>query len=128
MSIDADKMNAQAVSRDPAINEMVEAAQVAEIPTVWDRHRSQQPHCKFGTSGVCCRLCHMGPCRIISKAPVGICGANADTIVARNLLREIAAGTAAHSDHGRMLVKTLKLVSKGESGDYSIKEIGRAHV
>lgn len=121
MSIE-DKLNVEAVSRDPAINEMVEAAQVAEIPTVWDRHKSQQPHCKMGTSGVCCRLCHMGPCRITSKATVGICGANADTIVARNLLREIAAGTAAHSDHGRMLVKTLKLVSKGDSGDYTIKD------
>ena len=92
------------------------------VPTVWDRYKSQQPQCKFGMTGVCCRLCHMGPCRITPKAGKGICGADVDTIVARNLLREIAAGTAAHSDHGRMLVKTLKLVAKGEGGSYKITD------
>ena len=71
------------------------------IPTVWDRYQAQQPQCKFGKDGVCCRLCYMGPCRITPKAPRGVCGADADTIVARNLLREVAGGTAAHSDHGR---------------------------
>lgn len=110
------------VSRDPAINEMVEIAGAAQILTVWDRHKAQQPQCKFGTEGVCCRLCHMGPCRITSKAKQGICGADADTITARNLLREIAAGTAAHSDHGRRLVQTLKQVAEGHGGDYSIKD------
>ncbi len=94
------------VSRDPAINQMVGIARLEGIPTVWDRYQSQQPQCKFGWTGVCCRLCHMGPCRITPKASHGICGADADTITARNLLREIAAGTAAHSDHGRMLAQT----------------------
>lgn len=125
MSTEIHKLEIEGVSRDPAINEMVAVARDAEIPTVWDRHKSQQPHCKFGTTGVCCRLCHMGPCRITPKAPQGICGADADTIVARNLLREIAAGTAAHSDHGRMLVKTLKLVAKGEGGEYRIADVRR---
>jgi anaerobic carbon-monoxide dehydrogenase catalytic subunit len=110
------------VSRDPAINTMVEVAQGEGISTVWDRYKTQQPQCKLGATGVCCRLCHMGPCRITPKSPVGICGANADTIVARNLLREIAAGTAAHSDHGRMLVKTLRLVSQGRGGEYKIAD------
>ncbi len=110
------------VSLDPAINEMLGIAQDEEITTVWDRYKSQQPQCKFGMTGVCCRLCHMGPCRITSKAPKGICGADADTITARNLLREIAAGTAAHSDHGRMLVKTLKLVADGKGGSYKIAD------
>ncbi len=110
------------VSRDPAINEMVQIAADGGIPTVWDRYKAQHPQCKFGTDGVCCRLCHMGPCRITPKAKLGICGADADTIVARNLLREIAAGTAAHSDHGRMLVKTLKLVAQGKGGKYKIAD------
>jgi carbon-monoxide dehydrogenase catalytic subunit len=110
------------VSRDPAINEMLEVAQQAGVPTVWDRYKTQTPQCKFGTTGVCCRLCHMGPCRITPKASKGICGADADTIVARNLLREIAAGTSAHSDHGRMLVKTLKLVAQGKGGSYKISD------
>jgi carbon-monoxide dehydrogenase catalytic subunit len=111
-----------AVSLDPAINEMVQIAAKESVPTVWDRYKAQHPQCKFGTEGVCCRLCHMGPCRITPKAKFGICGADADTITARNLLREIAAGTAAHSDHGRMLVRTLKLVSQGKGGDYKLTD------
>ena len=110
------------VSRDPAINQMVQHARAEEIATVWDRYQSQQPQCKFGAEGICCRLCHMGPCRITAKAPHGVCGADADTIAARNLLREIAAGTAAHSDHGRTLVRTLKLVAEGKSGEYKISD------
>jgi anaerobic carbon-monoxide dehydrogenase catalytic subunit len=110
------------ISRDPAINEMVQIAGKAQVPTVWDRYQAQHPQCKFATDGVCCRLCHMGPCRITPKAKLGICGADADTIVARNLLREIAAGAAAHSDHGRMLVRTLKLLSQGKGGDYKISD------
>jgi len=125
MAIDIDKTKFEGVSRDPATNQMVEHAQAQEIPTVFDRYKSQQPQCKFATTGVCCRLCHMGPCRITSKAPAGICGATADTIVARNLLREIAAGTAAHSDHGRMLVKTLRMVAKGLGGEYKISDPAR---
>jgi carbon-monoxide dehydrogenase catalytic subunit len=101
---------------------MVTIARQAEFPTVWDRYRAQYPQCKFATDGVCCRLCHMGPCRITPKAKLGICGADADTITARNLLREIAAGTAAHSDHGRMLVRTLRLVAQGKGGDYKIAD------
>ena len=49
----------------------------------------------------------MGPCRIDpfgDGAQEGICGATAETIVARNLLRHICSGTAAHSDHARDLV------------------------
>jgi carbon-monoxide dehydrogenase catalytic subunit len=113
------------ISRDPATNEMVIIANEAQVSTVWDRFNSQHPQCKFGMDGVCCRICHMGPCRITSKAKLGICGADADTIVARNLLREIAAGTAAHSDHGRMLVRTLKMVAQGKGGDYEIRDAQR---
>ncbi len=89
------------------------------MSTVFDRYQPQQPQCKFGTDGVCCRLCHMGLPHY-AKAQLGICGADADTITARNLLREIAAGTAAHSDHGRMLVRTLKPVAQGNGGEYKI--------
>ena len=109
-------------SIDPVINDMADFAEKSGVLTAWDRYKQQQPQCKFGVEGTCCKICHMGPCRITPKAPRGICGADADTIAARNLLREIAAGTAAHSDHGRMLVKTLKLVSKGEGGEYKISD------
>lgn len=64
----------------------------------------------------------MGPCRITAKAPRGVCGADADTLVARNFLREVAAGTAAHSDHGRRLVLLLKKVAEGKGGYYRIAD------
>ncbi len=127
MATEIEKPNNGGVSRDPAINEMVEVAKAAGIDTVWDRHKSMGVPCKLGSTGVCCKICHMGPCRITPKSPKGICGADADTIAARNLLREIAAGTAAHSDHGRMLVRTLKLVSEDKGGDYKITDPGRLH-
>jgi carbon-monoxide dehydrogenase catalytic subunit len=119
------KTPGQPVSSDPATVEMVQIANTAEVSTVFDRYQLQHPQCKFGTDGICCRLCHMGPCRITPKARLGICGADADTITARNLLREIAAGAAAHSDHGRMLVRTLKLVAQGKGGEYQIKDSRR---
>ena len=122
MSTAPPKPLAKEVSRDAATNEMVHIAALENVPTVWDRYKAQHPQCKFGIDGVCCRLCHMGPCRMTPKAKLGICGADADTIAARNLLREIAAGTAAHSDHGRMLVRTLKLISQGKGSDYKISD------
>jgi len=82
----------------------------------------QTPHCKFGESGVCCRICTMGPCRISKKAPRGVCGADADVIVARNFGRFIAGGAAGHSDHGRDCIEALHAVAHGETQDYSIKD------
>ena len=122
MSTTGRKAPGQPVSTDPAIVDMVQIAGTAEVTTVFDRYQAQHPQCKFGTDGICCRLCHMGPCRITPKAQLGICGADAHTITARNLLREIAAGTAAHSDHGRMLVRTLKMVAEGKGGEYKIAD------
>ncbi|RPJ04722.1 MAG: anaerobic carbon-monoxide dehydrogenase catalytic subunit, partial [Spirochaetaceae bacterium] len=107
---------------DPASLEMLEKANRESINTCFARYDTQKNQCKFGTSGVCCRICHMGPCRITPKAPRGICGADADTIVARNYLREVVGGTAAHSDHGRHLVLRLKKIAEGNGGGYKIKD------
>ena len=97
---------------DKASAEMLEKAQSDCIDTCFDRADTQKTQCGFAKSGVCCRICHMGPCRITSKSPKGICGADADTIVARNFLREVAGGTSAHSDHGRHLILRLKKVAQ----------------
>jgi len=90
--------------------------------TCFTRMDTQSTQCGFGKSGVCCRICHMGPCRITKNAPTGVCGADADTIVARNYLREVAGGAAAHSDHGRHLVLLLKRAAEGQGGAYEIKD------
>ena len=64
----------------------------------------------------------MGPCRISKKAQVGVCGADADTIVARNFLRAVAAGTSAHSDHGRGVAEVFLATARGEAPDYQFKD------
>jgi len=92
------------------------------VDTCFTRLDAQQSPCRFGAEGLCCRICYMGPCRITNKAPRGVCGANADTIVARNFLREVAGGTAAHSDHGRHLVLLLKQAAEGRIADYVIRD------
>ena len=56
----------------------------------------------------------MGPCRVTAKSPKGICGADADLIVARNLLRSAASGAAQHGMHAREVMLTLKKVAEGE--------------
>lgn len=61
------------------------------LDTSFDRFDKQQPQCNFGLAGICCRICHMGLCRITKKSPRGVCGADADLIVARNMLRAVAA-------------------------------------
>lgn len=107
---------------DSASVMMLKKAELENIDTCFTRMDSQENQCKFGTSGVCCRICHMGPCKITSKSPKGVCGADADTIVARNYLREVAGGAAAHSDHGRHLVLRLKKVAEGNGDGYEIKD------
>ncbi len=96
------------------------------IETVWDRHEMQQPPCKYCASGVSCSRCAMGPCRIIPPNRIrGVCGADADLIVARNLLDMIATGAAAHSDHGRDIVETLYLLGTGRAEDYRINDVDK---
>jgi len=108
---------------DPAAEAMMKKGGECEIGTAYDRHDSQGKRCAFGEQGLCCRICEMGPCRIIKKNSRGICGATAETIVARHLIRQVAAGAAAHSDHGHDIVKTLLLAARGEAEGYSIKGI-----
>lgn len=71
---------------------------IAGLPFETSHHRTegQSVKCGFGLQGVCCRLCSNGPCRITPNGQKGICGADADTIVSRNLLRAIAAGSGCY--------------------------------
>jgi len=112
-------------SIDKASQHILKQAEKDSVQLAWDRLEAMQPQCGFGELGVCCTNCRMGPCRIDpfgEGAQVGVCGANADTIVARNLLQHIAVGAAAHSDHGRDVAHTLSLVVNGEAHDYGISD------
>jgi carbon-monoxide dehydrogenase catalytic subunit len=104
--------------------EMLRKAKEDDQETAFDRVQ-QQKGCAFGEAGSCCRICNMGPCRINPKKPDesrGVCGANMDTIVARNFARMVAGGASAHSDHGRAVAETLILAAKGEATDYEVKD------
>lgn len=113
-------------SADPVSQKQLEAACEKDIETAWDRYEAMQPQCGFGQLGLCCKVCHMGPCRIdpFGEGPQrGICGATADTIAARNLSQKIAVGASAHSDHGRDIAHTLLLSARGETKGYAIKGV-----
>jgi carbon-monoxide dehydrogenase catalytic subunit len=109
-------------SIDKAAQEMIARMAKAGQQNAWDRLDAQSPQCGFGKQGICCRICAMGPCRITKKAPLGVCGADEDTIVARNFLRAIAAGVSAHSDHGRTVAEVFIAGAKGQAKDYKIKD------
>jgi len=113
------------LSVDPATQEMISRAAADKVETAWDRSEAMEPRCGFGQLGICCRNCTMGPCRIdpFGEGPSeGVCGATADVIAARNLVRMIAAGAAAHSDHGRDIAHTLLLAAENEDSDYHVKD------
>ena len=99
---------------DPAIKGMLEYEKEQGIENIFDRFDKQKPHCSFGIAGTCCKACNMGPCKITAKSPKGTCGADADTIVARNLLRGAAAGVSQHGMHAREVILSLKWAAEGK--------------
>ena len=108
-------------SIDPVVLEMLDKAQAEGVSTAFSRAEETKP-CPIGHEGNCCKICFMGPCRLVGKTTVGICGATKETISARNLIRMCAAGAAAHSDHGRDMAHTLLAAATGEAPDYQIKD------
>lgn len=122
---DKPKKEEKPKSVDPSVIEMYPACSEHEIGTSWDRLTKQTPQCGFGQKGICCRICAMGPCRVDptrEKLKYGVCGVDSDTVAARNFARMVAAGTAAHSDHGRGVAETFLAAAKGEAEGYKIKD------
>ena len=116
---------------DPAVREMILRMEQLGVDTAFDRFDQQKPQCNFGLAGICCKICNMGPCRITAKAPKGVCGADADLIVARNLLRSAAAGAAQHGMHAREIMLALKWAAEGKlnvpiMGEQKIKDTAEA--
>ncbi len=104
--------------------QMLAKAREMGLSNCFDRADDLKP-CPIGANSACCKHCSMGPCRLSSKAPydkVGVCGATIDTFQARNFARMVAAGAAAHSDHGREMAELFLTVAKGENPDYEIKD------
>ena len=124
------------LSVDVAAQEMLKKAQAEGVETIFDRAKTMKP-CPIGAEGACCRICAQGPCRVPppkkkegesgeeKKQRMGLCGATAETIVARNFARMVAAGTAAHSDHSRGVAKLFKEIAHGEAPGYEVKDVAK---
>ena len=110
-----------------ATQQMLEKARRDGVETAFDRAANMKA-CPIGADSACCKHCFMGPCRLNSKDPygkVGICGATIDTIMSRNFARNIAAGGAAHTDHGMSMLDLFRDVVNGKIKDYAIKDVGK---
>jgi carbon-monoxide dehydrogenase catalytic subunit len=107
---------------------MLQRAETLGYTTAFSRAAKMAP-CPIGAEGACCQMCDMGPCRLTpTKAnpdPVGVCGATRATVAARNMARHVAAGTAAHSDHGRDMIFTLEAVAKDEAQGYELRDVAK---
>ncbi|MFC1870084.1 anaerobic carbon-monoxide dehydrogenase catalytic subunit [Chloroflexota bacterium] len=122
----------EAKSVDQATIQILEKASAEGIDTAFDRAEMTKP-CPIGAVGSCCKNCGMGPCRVPlpkgkeetpeeKRKRRGVCGATSETIAARNFIRMIAGGAAAHSDHGRGVAELFLAVAKGEAPGYEIKD------
>jgi len=120
----------KAATIDSATQQMLARAAQLDIDTVFDRAVSMKP-CNIGTQGTCCKNCGMGPCRLpLPKSGIegedtrkGLCGASPNTIAARNFIRMIAGGAAAHSDHGRAVAEVFRSAARKETSAYKIKDV-----
>jgi len=128
---------------DPATQYMLDYVEGLGLDTVFTRQKRYEEkfmgifpktgRCDFGSLGICCRQCLIGPCRIWHKdvdlplrinAPMqtrGTCGATADTIVARNWLVYHGRGCAAHSTTCKEVAETLLKTARGQT-TYQIKD------
>jgi len=119
-------------SIDKASLELIDKACTDAVNLVFDRAEAMKP-CPIGAVGSCCKNCSMGPCRVPlakgkeetaedKKKRRGVCGATAETIAARNFIRMVAGGAAAHSDHGRGVAELFIAAAKGEAPGYEIRD------
>ncbi len=112
---------------DNATSVLLDKAAKDGIKTIFDRAGEMKP-CPIGATGLCCKNCGMGPCRLVKSKKegeenkCGLCGATSSTVVARNFARMIAAGTASHSDHARGVAQTFLAAARGEVPGYEIKD------
>ena len=119
------KRDVKDVSADAATQQMILKARADGVETIFDRAETMKA-CPIGATGTCCKNCSQGPCRLTitekNPNPIGLCGATPETIAARNFARMVAAGAAAHSDHGRGVAETFLAAARRETADYGIKD------
>ena len=119
---------------DRQIEETVTFLRDKGIETVWDVQNVYDSglfgfsdRCSFGSNGLCCRNCNLGPCRLGSEElPVHLkfsvpdtkrssCGKTADSMVAGMFLQTILRGVSSHVGHAIHVAKALIEVAAGSS-------------
>ena len=117
-------------SANEAAERIIEWSEAQKIDTCFDRAQRLKP-CPVGSTGACCKICHVGPCRLVGsnaeEEARGVCGATLPTVAARNLLRMAASGAAAHSDHARDMAFVLLAVANGETADFKVKDVKKLY-
>jgi len=117
-------------SANEASEKIIEWGESQNFITCFERAEKLKP-CPIGSTGACCKICHMGPCRFVGhdaeEEARGICGAMLPTVASRNLLRMAAAGAAAHSDHARDMAFILLAVAEGETSDFRITDVRKLY-
>lgn len=96
-----------------------------DVDTAHHRMETQKLKCGFGLQGVCCRLCANGPCRITPSSPKGVCGADANTIVARNFLRAVSAGSGCYIHVVENAARNLKALAETGKEIKSVNTLNR---
>jgi anaerobic carbon-monoxide dehydrogenase catalytic subunit len=128
------EVNPRDASVDIATQQMLQKAKADGVDTIFDRALVMKP-CNIGEQGTCCKMCSQGPCRLpMPKKGIegedtrkGLCGATPETIAARNFARMVAAGAAAHSDHGRGVAETFLAAARQETHDYDIVDVEKLY-
>ncbi len=117
-------------SAGTSAEEIIEWGEAHHLETCFERAEKLK-QCPIGETGACCRVCHMGPCRLVGRnaeeKAEGVCGASLASVAARNLVRMIAAGTAAHSDHARDMAMTLLAAAEGTAKDFRITDVRKLY-
>lgn len=125
---------------DRQVEEMVNYLHKKGIETVWGVQASYdsdffglKDRCSFGSHGLCCRNCDMGPCRLgsdelpfhiklaVPRARRGTCGKTADNMVASMFLQTVLRGTSAHIGHALHMARAFQAVPNGSKG-FKIKD------
>ncbi len=123
-------METKIQSDSAAAETVLRWAEEQKIQSCFDRAQEMK-QCPIGENGGCCKVCHMGPCRLVGKDAEqnarGVCGATLPVVAARYIARMVAAGTACHGDHGRDMVFTLLAVAEGHAKDFRVKDVKKLY-
>lgn len=125
---------------DKQIEETVAFLREKGVETVWGVQAAYDStlfglgdRCSFGSHGLCCRNCNLGPCRLgneelplhlkfsVPKVNRSSCGKTADSMVAGMFLQTVLRGTSSHIGHALHVARAFVKAAEG-SDHFPIKD------